>query len=400
MKITIVAQRFPYPLDRGDRLTIYHLIKHLSVRHEVSLITFTEPYHEPSWNDELAPYCARIATIPMRKWRCYANCMLGLFSKSPLQVHYNYDPAMAALVKQVVEQTEPDLLYAHYIRMGQYVEPYRHYPRVLAMQLSMTLNYERLAENAATWIHKAIYNIEHRKLRRFEADFARKFDQVMLISPRDLKAVAADPPLTNVFFNPHGVDFDYFAPDPAITKEANTLAFSGNMRYMPNVDAAVYFCKKILPLIREKVPSVKLYILGTRPTPEVVALANDPAVIVTGRVDDLREYMNRAEVAVVPMRIVAGLLNKVLEGLAMALPIVATPQANEGIKAVDGTHIVVADTPQQFAMQVVDLLKNPDRRNELGAAGREFIRQKWSWEAHLNELEQTFVELAEGKTVK
>jgi len=396
MKITIVAQRFPYPLDRGDRLTIYHLIKHLSVRHEVSLVTFTEPYHEPAWNAELEPYCVKMETIPMRKWRCYANCITGVFSKLPLQVHYNFDPAMKVLVDQVIEETQPDLLYAHYIRMGQYVESHNKIPRVLAMQLSMTLNYERLAKNATTWVHKALYNIEHKKLLKFEADFARKFDQVMLISPRDLEAVAAQPPLTNVFFNPHGVDFDFFAPDPTVEKEANSLVFSGNMKYMPNIDAAVYFCAEILPLIRKHVPTVKVYILGTRPTAEVMELAKDPAIIVTGRVPDLREYMNRAEVAIVPMRIVAGLLNKVLEGLAMALPIVATPQANEGIKALDGTHIMIADTPEKFAMEVVQLLNDPARREQLGSAGREFIRQKWSWEAHLIELEQSFVDLAEN----
>src|SRR5690606_14206332 len=97
VNITIVAQRFPFPLDRGDRLTIYHLVKHLSQRHRVTLVTFTEPYHERAWEAELQPYCARIETIPMRKWRCYANCLTGAVSTLPLQLHYNYDPAMARL---------------------------------------------------------------------------------------------------------------------------------------------------------------------------------------------------------------------------------------------------------------------------------------------------------------
>lgn len=393
MKITIVAQRFPFPLDRGDRLTIYHLVKYLSVRHRVSLITFTEPYHDPAWEAELQPYCKRIETVPMKKWRCYANCITGAVSRLPLQLHYNYDPAMARLVDQVVKETEPDLLYAHYIRMGRYTEPYRQYPRVLAMQLSMTLNYQRLAKNAPTWFHKALYTIEYQKLRRFEAEFARRFDKVMLISPRDLEAMAAAPPLTNVFFNPHGVDFDYFAPNPQAASEPNSLIFSGNMKYMPNVDAATYFCKEILPLIRQQIPAVRLYIVGTRPVPEVVALGEDPAITVTGRVPDLRTYLNRAQVAIAPMRIVAGLLNKVLEGMSMGLPMVVTPQANEGIRATDGTHLLIADTPQRFADQVVDLLKDPARRRQMGTAAREFILNQWSWEGHLGELEQMFCDL-------
>jgi glycosyltransferase involved in cell wall biosynthesis len=263
------------------------------------------------------------------------------------------------------------------------------------MQLSMTLNYQRLAKNAPTWFHKALYTIEYQKLQRFEADFARSFDKVMLISPRDLEAMAAEPPLPNVFFNPHGVDFDYFAPDPQVEKETNTLIFSGNMKYMPNIDAITYFCKEILPLIRQRIPDVRLYIVGTRPVSEVLALGEDPAITVTGRVPDLRTYLNRAQVAIAPMRIVAGLLNKVLEGMSMGLPMVVTPQANEGIRAEDGTQLLIADTPQYFADQVVDLLKDPARRQQVGAAAREFILNQWSWEGHLGELEQMFCDLVE-----
>jgi len=396
LKIIIVAQRFPYPLDKGDRLTIYHLIKFLSERHQVTLITFKEPSHDPAWEAELQPYCEAIHTLPENRVRAYVNCAKGFFDDLPLQVHYSRDPAMTSLVNRVVEQTKPDLLYAHYIRMGHYVLPHSHIPRVLAMQLSMTLNYERLAKHAKTWIQRLLLSTEHKKLVKFEAEFARQFDQVMLISPRDLEAVNANPPLENVFFNPHGVDYDYFSPDSAIEKEKNSIVFTGNMNYRPNVDGAVYFCTEILPLIKAKIPTVQVYLVGTDPNAEVLALAEDPAVTVTGKVPDLRDYLRRAEVAIAPMRIVAGLLNKVLEALSMELAMVVTPQANEGIKAVDGEHLIISDSVQNFAEEVVNLLENPKRRHELGPAAREFIQTKWSWEAHLKELEHTFIELTES----
>jgi len=393
MKIIIVAQRFPYPLDKGDRLTIYHLVKFLSKRHKVTLITFKERSHDPAWDAELEPYCDRIETLPARAWRAYANCALGFFDSLPLQVHYSHDPAMKSLVDRVVKETQPDLLYAHYIRMGRYVLPHTTIPRVLAMQLSMTLNYERLAKNASTWFHRALFSTEHKKLVKFEADFARQFDQVMLISSRDLEAVNASPPLENVFFNPHGVDFDYFAPDVSVAKEENSIVFTGNMNYRPNVDGAVYFCSEILPLIKKSIPAVRVYIVGTDPTSEVEGLANDPAVTVTGRVPDLRQYMHQAQIAIAPMRIVAGLLNKVLEALSMELPMVVTPQANEGIKAKGGEHLIVADTTTGFANEVIKLLENADRRKQLGHAGREFVKREWSWDAHMEDLEQSFIEL-------
>jgi len=390
LKILIVAQRFPYPLDKGDRLTIYHLVKFLSERHQVSLITFKERSHDPAWDAELQPYCETINTLPENRMRAYANCVTGLFDSLPLQVHYSHDPAMVSLVNRVIEETKPDLLYAHYLRMGRYILPHTQIPRVLAMQLSMTLNYKRLAEHAKNPIQRLFNSTEYKKLVKFEAEFARRFDQVMLISPRDLKAVNANPPLENVFFNPHGVDYDYFSPDPTITKEDNSIVFTGNMNYRPNVDGAVYFCTEILPLIQERIPSVRVYLVGADPTSEVLGLANDPAVTVTGRVPDLREYMRRATVAIAPMRITAGLLNKVLEALSMALPMVVLPQANEGIDAQDGEHLIIAESTHDFADKVVNLLENPALRKELGTAGREFIKNKWSWEAHLKELEQSF----------
>lgn len=395
MKITVVAPRFPYPLDRGDRLTIYHLLKYFAQRHQVSLVCFTKPEQDPSWIQQIRPFCERVELIPLRTWRAVTNSALGFFSTTPLQVNYHRDPAMRRAVHRVIEETEPDLLYGHYIRMGGYVEPYRHLPRVLAMQLSMTLNYRRLAEHPVTPLHKLVYGLEYRRLRRFEAAFARRFDKVLLISAKDLEAINPNPPLDNVFFSPHGVDFDFFQPDGAIQRAEKTLVFTGNMKYMPNVDAALYFCHEILPLVRERVPDVQLNIVGTNPLPEVQALGQLAGVTVTGRVPDLRTYMNRAAVAVAPMRITAGLLNKVLEALSMKLPMVVTPQANEGIRAVDGNHLLVAHNPRDFANKVVHLLESPQRRAELGEAGRAFILREWSWEKHFTDLEEMFIELVE-----
>ena len=130
----------------------------------------------------------------------------------------------------------------------------------------------------------------------------RKFDKVLLISPNDLQAINAAPPLDNVFFSPHGVDYEYFAPDPMVKREPQTLIFTGNMKYMPNVDGAIYFCNEILPLIRQRLPDVKLNIVGTNPLPEVQALGADPRINVTGRVPDLRTFMNQATVSIAPMR--------------------------------------------------------------------------------------------------
>jgi sugar transferase (PEP-CTERM/EpsH1 system associated) len=397
MNIVVVAPRLPFPLDKGDRLTVYHLLKYFSERHRVTLISFLEPEQDPAWVDKVAPFCERVELVPLRKPRAYFNCVKGLLGRKPLQLHYYADPDMRKTVDHVVREMKPDLLYAHLIRMGQYTEPYRALPRVTAFNVSMTLNYRRLAEHASRILGKAFYSVEYRKLRSFEGQFARAFDRILLISKYDLAAMECNTPLDNVFFNPHGVDYEYFSPDASVQKMPNTLVFTGNMSYPPNVDAALYLCQEILPLVRDQVPSAQVSIVGTDPTPDVKDLARDPLIEVTGRVPDLRAYMNRAEIAVAPMRIGAGLQNKVLEGMSMGLPMVITSVANEGIQAIGGENVVIADSARDFADQIVSLLNNPERRMRLGPTARDFIVRNWSWEKHFGDLEHMFVRLVNDK---
>ena len=393
LNIVVVAPRFPFPLDRGDRLTVYNLLKFLSQRHKVSLVCFLGADQDPAWVTKLEPFCERVVTVPLNKTRVYANSLTGALGSVPLQVRYYADPAMTAAVNDLVTTQKPDLLYAHTIRMGQYIEPFHEVPRVLAMQISMTLNYRRLAERATNVLRKTLYTLEYRKLRAFEGRYARKFDRVLLISPHDLRAIERDAPEDNVFFSPHGVDYDFFAPDPAVEKTPNSLVFTGNMGYAPNVDAARYFYEQIFPSVREQVPDVTWTVVGTNPAPEIAALAADDAVTVTGRVPDLRVHLNRAQVAIDPLRVGAGLQNKVLEGMSVGVPMVITSVANEGIQASHPDTLLIADEPEAFAQRVVELLQDEDKRRRMGAAARAFIIEHWSWEKHFEDLEKMVGEL-------
>jgi sugar transferase (PEP-CTERM/EpsH1 system associated) len=395
MRIVFVAPRFPYPLDKGDRLTVFNLLRYFSQRHQVSLVCFLEPGQNVGWKSKVESFCELVEIVTLHRWRAYANCLVGSLGHLPLQMQYYSDPGMRETVKEVVRKVQPDLLYAHTIRMGQYIDSYRAIPRILAMQISMTLNYRRLMQCASGVLSRLLYSIEYRKLESFEDEFARRFDRVLLISEHDLNAVQQDEPLDNVFFSPHGVDFDYFSPSEDVQKESNTLVFTGNMNYAPNIDAARYFCEEIHPLVRAQVPGVRLYIAGADPVPEVETLGSRSSVEVTGRVPDLRIYMNRAQIAIDPLRVGAGLQNKVLEGMSMGLPMVITPIANEGIQAVDGKHVLIADTPQEFAEHIVHLLRDPKERARIGTAARNFIMENWSWEKHFSDLEEMLVQLVE-----
>jgi polysaccharide biosynthesis protein PslH len=388
VKLVLVAPRFPFPLDKGDRLTVHHLVRYLGARHQVWLACFLEPDQDPAWVDELRPSCEGVLTVPLSRPRAYANSARAVAGRTPLQVRYYADPRMHRLVDDLVRRVHPDALYAHTIRMGPYTVDHTDLPRVLAMQISMTLQYRRLASETAGPVQR-FYDLEYRKLRRFEGPFARRFDRVLLISPHDLRAIEHDPPEpSRVVFNPHGVDGARFAPDPATVKQPGTIVFSGNLSYPPNVDAARWFHAAIWPRVAAAVPSARWLVVGADPVPEVQAMGADPRVTVTGRVPDLVPYLDRAEVAIDPLRIGAGLQNKVLEGMAVGLPMVVTTIANEGIQATPGEHLLVADDEARFAAEVIRLLRDPDLRGQLGAAARAHILTAWSWEHHFADLER------------
>ena len=393
MRLMVIAPRFPYPLDKGDRLTVFNLLKHFAQRHQVALVSFLEPGQRLEDRRHVEGWVDAIYTLPLSRLGAYRRCLAGALSRRPLQTCYYHDPAMAALLGRAVDAFRPDLLYAHTIRVGEYPLPHRGArPTVLAMQIAMTLNYGRLARFGRPLPARLFYGLEHWKVRTYEPWIAARFDRCLLISPADRAALEGA--VDNVFLSPHGVDFEYFSPAPDRVPDPATIVFTGNMGYAPNVDAILYFAAEILPLIRAGMPAVRLAVVGTDPARAVRRLAADPAIEVTGRVPDLRAWLNRATVAIDPLRIGAGLQNKVLEGMAMALPMVVTPVANEGIGAPPDEAVLVAETPDAFARAVLGLLREPARAAAIGRAARRFVVENWSWQKHFDALEAEFVALA------
>ena len=391
MRLLVVAPRLPWPLDKGDRLTVHNLVRHLSRNHEVALVCFLEPGQSSEDARHVGEYAARVDLVPLDRRTATLRAGAGLVTRSPLQVRYYRSRSMRDTVRRVADEFRPDVLYAHTIRTAEYVAGDPR-PTVLAMQISMTLNYRRLAAFARNPLWKALYTIESRRSRAYEPAAARRFDLCLLISEADVAALGDRPP--NVMINPHGVDYAYFTRAPGSVPEPGSIVFTGNMAYPPNIDAAEWFVEEMLPSVLERVPHAWLSIVGTDPHRRVRALGGHPAVAVTGRVPDMRPYLERAAVGIDPLRIGAGLQNKVLEGLSMGLPMVITSTANEGIGAVPGEEVLVADDPPAFADEVVRVLTDGGLARDLGARGRAFIVGRWSWEAHFEDLERALERLA------
>jgi sugar transferase (PEP-CTERM/EpsH1 system associated) len=393
VRLLVVAPRLPWPLDKGDRLTVHNLVRHFSADHEVALVCFLEPGQSEVDARHVGEFAARVDLVPLRRIGAATRTFAGLMAPSPLQVHYYRSKAMRTAVRRVADEFRPDVLYAHTIRTASYIADDDR-PTVLAMQISMALNYRRLAAHARNPLWKALYSIEARRARVYEPAIARAFDLCLLISETDVAALGGERP-ANVMVNPHGVDHAHFTRSHGAIREPGLIVFSGNMAYPPNVDAAEWFVSEMLPLVAAEVPHARLTIVGADPHRRVRALAGHPSVEVTGRVPDMRPYLERAAVGIDPLRIGAGLQNKVLEGLSMELPMVVTATANEGIGAAPGQEVIVADDPAGFAGEVVRVLTDQDLAAGLAARGRAFIVDRWSWEAHFADLERELERLVD-----
>jgi len=395
VRLLVLAPRFPYPLDKGDRLTVFNLLKHFSRLHDVALVTFLEPGQDPADRRHLDGFVDRIEMVPLTRWLSYLRAVLGMLRGRPLQVGYYSSPRMTKQVKQMIREFEPDVVYSHTIRMAPYLADERRMPSVLAMQISMRLNYGRLARFHKSLLRRLVYRVEAWWAGRYERKIAGRFDRCLLISEIDV-GVLGSPRPDNIVINPHGVDFRFFTSTGSGAEESGELVFTGNMSYPPNADAVEWFAREILPLVRSRVPGARLTVVGAEPSRSVLALAADEAVEVTGRVPDLRPYLDRAQVAIDPLRVGAGLQNKVLEGMSMGVPMVVTSVANEGIGAEPGRNVLVADNPRDFASAVVALLQDEGLRTTMGQEARRFIVEQWSWEKHFDDLEREMQSLVAG----
>jgi sugar transferase (PEP-CTERM/EpsH1 system associated) len=390
MKLLVLTYRLPWHTYTADRYTMLHFIKHFSQRHAITLVAFAESAEEARQEEVLRPYCERVVPVVLPRYKAYGHVLRGLASATPLSVWLYRSRLMMETVQQIVANGDIDLAYVYHLRMGQYLADVHTIPRCIALQPVQVLNLQRFKDHTRHPLWKLAYTLEYRRMRRYELALARQYDRCLLISERDRGTLDPHGTLDNVVFNPHGLDPDYFRPDPAARKEPHALIFHGSMRYQANVDAIVSFVEAVYPLVKRRVPDVKLYVVGYQPPPPVQALGRDPSIVVTGFVEDTRVYLNRAMVAIDPLRIGAGLQNKVLESMSMALPVVATPIANEGIGAVPGEHILLAERHTEFADQVVRLLQDEGLRQRVGAAARAFVDGQWSWEAHYRPLEELF----------
>ncbi|TDJ71236.1 MAG: TIGR03087 family PEP-CTERM/XrtA system glycosyltransferase [Planctomycetota bacterium] len=382
MRILLLAQRVPYPPNRGDKITTWRLIERMKREHDVTVIAFAHDEADLAAARTLAERGFHCIAVPHRERVKKLLSLPLLLTTKPLTLGVYSSRALQAEVDRHV--AEADVAYAYSSSMGAFLLPHR-IPWVMHFA-ELDSDKWRQYSRRKGFPMRYVYEREWLTLLAFERKLAAAARTNVFCTPLEEAVFQRDVPGWPSVVLRNGVDLEYYRPGAGET-EPGHLVFVGVMDYYPNVDGCVHFVREILPRVRERHPKARFTIVGSRPSREVERLAEEPGVEVTGFVDDTREYLRKAAVSVAPLRIARGIQNKVLEALAMGLPVVGTESATQGVDGQPGRDYVRADSAEDQARAISELLSDPEKARKLGQRGRRLVEANYDWDVTLAPLD-------------
>ena len=385
MKVLVALPRFPYPLEKGDKLRAYHQIRCLSKNNDVVLFCVSHQEVSDEHIEKIKPYCSAIKVVTPSKIKVYYSILRAFLSINSLQVNGYWNTKKIRNEYSAFEKEQnPDVVYCQMVRTMEWVKKSSK-PKLLDFQDCLSKNVERRMYKTKGLLRR-ILHYEFKMLRSCEYDAFECYDAFTIISTADREAI---PHQKNDIISilPNGVDTALFRPRN-IAVEYDIL-FSGNMHYAPNIDAAVFLIKDIMPIVWQKRPHTTVMLAGADPVPTVKRLQSDK-VTVTGWVNDIGECYAKAGLFVAPMRIGTGLQNKLLEAMATKKPCITSPLANNALAAEDGKQVIVAKTAQEYADAIIEILDNKEKADMLADNAYNYVLQKYSWDKY-NELLETLL---------
>jgi len=382
MKILVLEHLFPLPADSGGKIKSYYAIRALAREHELRVLSYIRGEDERRAVPELRRICPDLDIVPLKRSRLnqIADGVAGLAYGRSFIVSRDFRREMRDAFRRSVDEFAPDVVHIDHLQMAQFVDFSSAYKTVLDNHNVESMIIKRIAETSSSRVMRSYARLEWPKLLKYETEVCRKCDLVLTVSEEDKATLQQlEPSISNVRSVPIGIDTD---PGRMVTRDpkSHDILFLGTMHWPPNIDCVLYFHRDILPLVREAIPDCTFTIAGQRPAPSVAALAHDPAVRVTGYVTDTKVPAAKCGVFVVPLRSGSGVRVKILDALAMGLPVVSTSIGAEGLDVKHGEHLLIADTPQDFARAVADVLSDPALAEKLVRSGRELVEAKYSWQ--------------------
>jgi len=388
--ILFLVHRIPYPPNKGDKIRSYHFLKGLANKYQVHLATFIDDPDDWQYTDKVKALSASCFFTKINPLLAKIKSLSGFLSNQALSLPFYKNAQMQKWVDQTIKDNKIEKIFIFSSAMAQYVAKHQDIETVIDfvdVDSDKWLQYSEKKSWPMNWVYKR----EAQKLLKFDSRVAKSAKVSLFVSEEESKLFKklVEIESNKISYVNNGVDINYFNVDEnyqmPYPSDENIIVFTGAMDYWANVDAVTWFVNEVFPLIKKHNNKAQFYIVGSKPTKQVMLLANHQDVFVTGRVEDIRPYLFFSNVVIAPLLIARGIQNKVLEAMAMGKPVVVTPQAIEGIKIID-EDVYTLDNAIDFSRQVIELLGADQAASLFVEKNRQFVEQNFSWDASLNKL--------------
>lgn len=402
MRILFVAPRLPFPADTGAKIRTLNILQQLRKFAEVDLVCFSFEHDDAHHINAFRSLNINVHLVKPKKINILNQVYQILFNTTPYTCWKYFSTEMENTLRQLSHGNKYTIVHLDHIHMAVYQQCFPDLPCIVDEHNVEYKILERCGRVEGSAVKRAIYSQQAQKMKLFEQHWLKKMAAVFAVSENDRATISE---LTghdkHAFSMFNGVDTDFFNTPGHQEQTDESIVFTGSMDWLPNEDAMLYFDKEILPLIRKLNRHVKLFIIGKSPTKALMDLARkDNRIVVTGRVNDVRPFIENAKVFIVPIRIGGGTRLKILEAMSMQKAVVSTTIGAEGISYTNGTDIVIADTPKDFAQKLLTLLNEPGQREALGTKARELVCKTYDWHIVGEKLKNVYTRVLHERTIK
>ncbi len=387
MKILFLSQRFLMPMDTGGKIRTGNILKQLSKQHEITLISNVESPKDDHYLPEMTGFCSSFISVPWKEIRKYSplfflRLFFQMFSKYPVSVLNDYSSKLRMALEKELKNKTYDIAVCDFVQSALLFRNIKNIPTLLFQHNVESMIAQRHVDQNRNPIAKLFWWLQWKKMYSFEEQACHNFNTVIAVSDKDGSFFMEKYHANNTVTIPTGVDLDYYKPIDTEHKKTSQIVFCGSMDWLPNEDAVLFYIQDILPVIKKSFPDMVLTVVGRNPSPNLKKIvSNTEGIELTGWVDDTRPYIKNAGVFIVPIRIGGGTRMKIYEAMAMGKAIVSTTIGAEGLPLEHGTHIILADTPEDIGNAVIQLMKDEDKRNKLGLNARKFVEANFGWQS-------------------
>ena len=388
LKICILTPRFPLPECGGDLLRINNIARYLKSKgHILILVSYVEDTYAYDLQSARELY-DQIYIAKRHKWSSWLYSILFMLAGRPIQCGYYYSKCYRKLFQDVVRKEQPDLYVSHLLRMIPFIENAKVQDKtIVEMTDALSKTYSMSAKGKGNWVLRNVYKIEKNLIAKYERYVLEHYSKVVLVSPDDIALLKNNngKDYSNLSLHTNGVEC---LKQTRTEYNPNKICFIGHMQSLQNQDATIYFVNDILPLLIREKPDLKFYIVGAHPPKNILKLDNGKNIFITGFVEDLNEFVSDSSVVVAPVRIAAGIQNKVLVAMGCGIPVIMTSLISRAIpELIDGENCIIRDDTHSFAKQCIRLMNDKDARNTIGQKGYNLVLQHYSWGEKLKDYE-------------